>query len=269
MRPRAVRLIVLSLLVCGGVLPALASAQSSSGATTVDATGVALQETLTTVDSLRQAGAFRRIEDRLLTLRNRHPGRAGVLWRLSYTWSDLGMIADDGGQRRAYYKKALDAARSAVASDSSSAWAHFAMAVAQGRLASGGETRERVRRSRAVKHHADRAIALDSTLSGAYHVRGRWHREVTSLGFFQTAIVRTFYGGLPEASLQQAVLGFQQAIKFRDKAFHHLELGKTYRRMDRLDDARRQFETVLEMPPSGPFASSYRREARRRLEKLE
>jgi len=269
MRSRGlVLLVALGVLICGGLLPPAAAAQSSNQTNPLRAASSSLQDALTTVDSLRQAGEFQKVEDRLLTLRDQHPGQTAVLWRLSYTWSDLGMTADDTDQQTAYYEKALYAAKSALASDSTSAWAHFAMAVAQGRSALHAGTQERVRRSRAVKRHADRAIALDSTLSGAYHVRGRWHREVASLGFFQTTMVRAFYGGLPEASFQQAVRDFQRAIEFKNEAFHHLELGKTYLKMDRPTAAQKQFEIVLDMPPTDPFASSYRREARRLLDEL-
>ncbi len=252
-----------ALLVLGGPLPSLVFAQSS------DTTSSALHASLTTVDSLRQAGDFRAALDRLQVLREGHPEEVDVLWRLVYTWTDLGQATDDKDERIRYYEDALDIAKAGLAADSTSARAHLAMAVAQGRTALNAGTQERIRRSRAVKRYADRAIALDSTLDGAYHARGRWHREVEDLGFFKRAIVKAVYGGLPESSLEQAVRDFQRAIKLNDEVFHHLELAKTYLQMDRPGAARRELQTVLTMPGTDPFAPSYKEEASQLLADLD
>ena len=237
-------------------------------AQTPGSVGNALDEALGTVDSLRQAGAFRAAQERLQVLREEHPDQVPVLWRLVYTYADLGQSTDDEDARARYYDRALKVATAGLAADSSSARAHLAMAVAQGRVALDAGTRERIERSRAVKRHADRALAMDSTLDGAHHTRGRWHREVEDIGFFQRAIVKTVYGGLPESSIDQAVRDFQRAIELEDRLFHHLELGKTYLQMDRPEAARRELRTVLDRPAEEPFDPRYKEEARRLLDDL-
>lgn len=228
-----------------------------------------LQQALGTVDSLRQAGAFRAALGTLQDLRRQHPQNVEVLWRLTYTWTDLGQASDNQNTRASFYQNALDVAKAGLKADSTSARAHLAMAVAEGRAALNAGTRERIQRSRAVKEHADQAIGLDSTLAGAYHVRGRWHREVEDLGFFQRTIVRTVYGGLPESSLKQAERDFKRAIALDDEVFRHLELAKTYLQMDRPQDARRELQTALNLPNEDPFDPEYKKEARTLLRDLE
>jgi len=263
MRPCWSSLVPSVLVVLGAFLVPPAAAQAP------DTSDAALQTTLTTIDSLRGAGDFKTALGRLQALRAEHPGRVDVLWRLVYTWTDLGQATDKKDARTAHYENALDVAKAGLAADSSSARAHLAMAVAQGRAALDAGTRERIQRSRAVKRHADRAIAIDSTLDGAYHTRGRWHREVEDLGFFKRAIVKTVYGGLPESSMDQAVQDFRRAIELDDRLFHHLELGKTYLQMDRSQAARRELQTVLDMPATEPFDPQYKEEARALLDDLD
>ena len=256
--------LVLSVfVVLGSVLVSPVQAQSPN---TSDTT---LRAALTTVDSLRQAGDFRAARTRLQALRDEHPSEVAVLWRLVYTYADLGQTTDDEDKRADYYQSALDVAKAGLAADSTSARAHLALAVAQGRAALNSGTRERIQRSRAIKRHADRAIALDSTLDGAYHTRGRWHREVEDIGFFQRAIVKTVYGGLPESSIEQAVRDFRRAIELNDEVFHHLELAKTYMQMGRPAAARRELNTALDMPGVDPFAPKYKKEARTLLDELD
>ena len=247
------------LLLAFALATAPAHAQSSDASTAVD---------FTAVDSLRTHGAFRDAYARLSTLRNQHPESAPVLWRRALVQVDLGEGADSDRRRNSLYEQALADAQAAVAADSADSHAHLAVAVAEGRVALTAGTREKVRRSRAVKHHADRALALDSTLASAYHVRARWNREVADLGFFSRTLVKAVYGGLPEASFEQAVRDFQTAIRLEDKVIHHLELAKTYVKMDREDDARTAFRTAIDMEPVDPDAPMHKEEARDRLDDL-
>jgi hypothetical protein len=100
-------------------------------------------------------------------------------------------------------------------------------------------------------------------------VRGRWNREVSDLNFFERAIVKTVYGGLPKSSFEHAVEDFKAAIELEDVRFHHLELAKTYLKMDREADAREQLNLVLELPQKEYFGDRHLEEAKALLEEME
>jgi tetratricopeptide (TPR) repeat protein len=258
------RLLILVLGLMGmGVAPAAAAAPPAPPLP--DST--ALDSALVQVDDLRREGQFRDALARINTLRETHGDEVELLWRASLTRVDLGKVSD-GAVTEQHYQEALKLAEAALTVDDSDPHAHLAKAVAEGRIALDAGTKERVQRSRKVKEHADRALELDSTLAAAYHVRGRWNREVSDLNFIERTIVKTVYGGLPEASFEQAVRDFQQAIALENVRFHHLELGKTYLKMDREDDARAQFRTVLERPQKEYFGDRYRQEAEALLDDL-
>lgn len=237
------------LLVGSLVLPLVGVAQSSDDA-------------LAQIDSLREAGAFEEADSRLRTLRDQHDDKAGVLWRMSLTKVDLAKITAGRKAVKELYREALTLADAALAADTMNAHAHLAKAIAEGRIALDAGTKERVERSRAVKAHADRAIELDSTLDGAYHTRARWHREVADLGFLERTFVRAAYGGLPEASFEQAVQDFKRAIELHQERLHHLELAKTYLKMDQDENARDELMTVVDLPATEPFDEKYGNQAR-------
>lgn len=238
--------------------PSVSSAQSPS-------TG--LQNVFSTVDSLRSHNNFERALSVLDSLADSSPKHVSIHWRRSLLITDLGKQASDDDTALTYHRRALDAAEIALDIDSTSAWAHFVAALAEGRMTLYVGRSERVRRSRAVKHHADRAVALDSTFAGAYHLRGRWHRQIAELNFLERALVRALYGGLPDASYEQSVRNFQRAIELESMPYNHLELGKTYLRMDRDAAAREQFRTALATSGS-PFDAEYKREATSLLNEL-
>ncbi|MEF8866797.1 MAG: hypothetical protein V5A20_13650 [Salinibacter sp.] len=228
------------------------------------------QEALATVDSLRTAREFRAALARLDELSRRVDETVQVLWRQSILWSDLAKASDSEARALTFNRQALDVAETAVETDATHAWAHVAKSVAAGRMATmTNSNRESIRLSREVKEHADRALALDSELGAAYHVRARWHREVGDLNFVQRLVVKTVYGGLPDASTARAVEDFRTAIGLETRAYHHLELGKTYEKMDRRGDAVQQYRRALEAPRADPFDPEYKREARAHLSELE
>ena len=214
---------------------------------------------------MRAAGAFAAARDTLGALRERHPAAAAVLWRLAVTYVDLGETAGDEDRTERLYRDGLTTAERAVDADASSSMAHLAAAIAAGRVALVAGTREGVRRSRAVKRYAEAALARDSTLAGAHHVLGRWHYEVADLGFFERAVAKVVYGGLPDASFEQAAYHFRQALRYEDAVLHHLELGRTYLALDRPDAARDQLERALAMEPTDPDDPRRQRRARQLL----
>lgn len=253
-------LLAAALVLGAGGRPAVSYAQTS-GATTLDSA-------LVRVDEMRSEGLFRDALSRLSGLRSEHGDQVEILWRLSFTRVDIGKTVDTEEAAEQHYREALKLAEAALTVDASNAHAHLARAVAEGRLALGAGTQERVQRSRAVKTHADRAIEIDPNLPGAFHVRGRWNREVADLNFLERTVVRTVYGGLPDASFEQAVRDFERAIELEDVRFHHLELAKTYLKMDRSAEARTQLQTVIDLPAQEPFAQRYKEEAQQLLEDL-
>lgn len=235
------------------------------------ATAQPAPEPFAAIDALRLEGAF---DDALERLEARRTGgltdrvRAEVLWRIAWTMVDIGEQASGEDRQEELYREARAVAQEAVAADSANGAAHLALAIATGRTALLAGTRERIELSRSVKDHADLAIRLAPENDGAYHTRARWHFEVASLGFFERSIVKLVYGGLPDASYEQAVADFERALALDDRIVHRLELGRTLLEMGRDEAAREQLELVLRMPVEDPDDPAYKREAERLHGKL-
>jgi tetratricopeptide (TPR) repeat protein len=231
----------------------------------------ALASELATIDSLRSRGQFQSALSHLDRLAKSHPGRTDVLWRRALMLSDLGRAHRNTAPTDttvARHRRALEVARRACTHDSTSAWAHLTMALAAGRLTLHVKRGNRIRYSRLVKRHADRAIALDSTLAPAFHLRGRWHREVADINVIKRALAKAIYGGLPGASFDRSIHNFRRAIALESKPYNHLELAKTYLKVGRDSSARAQLRQALQTTGS-PFEHEHHREARALLDRLD
>lgn len=157
-------------------------------------------------------------------------------------------IKDTDGKRKAG-ENALAYAQRAVTLAPKMCDAHLAVAICYGRLLDLVPARTRVEYSRFVKQEAETAVKLDPKSDYAWHMLGRWHQAVATMSGVTKALVRIVYGGLPDASLDEAAKCFQKAIDLkRDRLCHHIELGRTLAALKKKDEARTSLERGLAMP---------------------
>lgn len=251
------------LLFC----PLTAGAQPSSPAPDRQETRSLPAERLQSITELRSERRFRKALDKLTRLTERHPNNVELLWRQALIWTDLGKTAESPNKAIRAYRQAIEHAEAAVEVDSTNAWAHLINALAEGRLCLHLDRTERARHSQDVKAHVDRALALDSTLAPAYHVRGRWYRRIADLNFLERSIMEAVYGDLPAATFEQSVHDLKRALSMESKSYHHLHLAKTYLAMDKEAAAREHLRAALTASGS-PLAPEYKQEAGLLLQEL-
>jgi tetratricopeptide (TPR) repeat protein len=177
------------------------------------------------------------------------PDDAFLLQKIARQHSDLAVELTDSTERKTTLERALDYAQRAAALDQNHAESVLSVAICRGQLAAFGDIREKVSISRLVREDAARALALNPRYAWAHHVLGRWHLEVTNLGATARFFLKVFYGGLPPASLTEAVKHLEQAVALEpEQLAHHLELGLAYAAIGDSARARGAFETGLAMP---------------------
>jgi tetratricopeptide (TPR) repeat protein len=119
-----------------------------------------------------------------------------------------------------------------------------------------------------VRNHALRATELDPEHDVPYHVLGRWHFEVASIGGLKRAMANLFFGKLPPASYEESIEFFKRAIEIKDLIHHRLELAKVYMKMDRIEEARATLEHALIMEGEKRLDDKFRSEAKDMLAQL-
>jgi tetratricopeptide (TPR) repeat protein len=145
----------------------------------------------------------------------------------------------------------------------------LSLAICHGTLGVYSDTRTKIRYSRLVKEEAEQSLALDPDYDWAHHVLGRWHYEVASLGTATRLVVGLVYGGLPDASVDQAIIHLERAVTLApENAPHHLELGFAYLAAGRTADARAAFERGLALPSVGKHDETAKTRARSALANL-
>ncbi|MES2692835.1 MAG: hypothetical protein V4773_05125 [Verrucomicrobiota bacterium] len=191
----------------------------------------------------------RRALDLFLAAEKAGTPEAFLLQKIARQYSDLVMDLPTREEQRAFAQHALDYSKRAVALEPRNAVNVLSVAISYGKLALASDTRDKVRYSRLVREEAERALALDANYAWAHHVLGRWHAEVAELGGVSRTAVRLFYGGLPSATLADAMRHLERAVALEpDELQHHLELGFVYLKKGETDRARASLERGLALP---------------------
>jgi len=192
-------------------------------------------------------------------------------WKLARAYVDVGETLSDKEERKTYYKNAETSAQKAVKINPEGSKGYLYLSVAIGRVALDAGKKEQVQLSKDVKAAVDQALELDPNDDVAWHVLGRWHRKMATLGWIQKKFANMFLGGIPkEASVDSSAKCFQRAIKINPGHInHHLELGLTYEELKEKEKAIEQYQLVLNLPKKDADDDTYKEEAKERLKKLQ
>jgi tetratricopeptide (TPR) repeat protein len=198
-------------------------------------------------------------------------------WKAGRELVDIAkQIPDEAGDssrhlRDSLYMAARAYGEAAVRLNPNGADGHFTVAQALGRLARTKGGKERVRFAKLIYDEGMKAIALDSTHDGAYHLIGAWHMEVMLLSGFQRFFAKTLFGGgfLDKGNWADAERYLERAVALKPhNIFHHLELGEVYFDVGKVSKAREQFTLIATLPIGDGLDPKYQQEAKQILDDI-
>ncbi len=187
------------------------------------------------------------------TLVKSDSSNANYLQYASYCYSKYGFyyVAAET-EKMKYYKSAEYLAKKAIKANEASADAHYAYAMALGRINENASSKQKIANAKVIRAQVDRAIALNPKLAGAHHILGRWHRTIAGFSAIEKAMINSFFGGVPPGgSYEDAIKSFMTAISLEPKYMNHqFELAQTYYDMGKKVEAKLWAKKALEITPS-------------------
>src|SRR5207302_1878044 len=175
-----------------------------------------------------------------------------ALWRAGRELVDIAKQVqgkDDSSKhlRDSLYTAARAYGEAAVRVNPAGADGHFTVGQALGRLSRTKGGKERVRFAKIIYDEGMKAIELDSTHDGAYHLVGAWHAEVKRLSGFQKFFAKALFGGgfLDRGNWGDAQTYLEKAVALKPQnIFHRLDLAEVYVDLGRYSKAREQLTTI-------------------------
>jgi len=168
----------------------------------------------------------------------------------SYFYSKVGNTLATEKEKMDYYHKAMYLAKKSIKLNDKNAEAHYAYALALGRINENASSSQKIANSKLIKGECDKTILLNAKHAGAYHILGRWNRTIAAFSGFEKTMINTFYGGVPTgASYDEAVKAFQNAVVYEPKyILHQYELAVTYKDMGKKEYAKTWLTKAVELP---------------------
>jgi hypothetical protein len=200
--------------------------------------------------------------------RSMQTNNAANMCVLAHRYCDLTFLTQSIAIQRDLVARALDCSRRAVALAAENATAHASVAVcyAKSCAMAGTDVKTELSYSRLFKREAEQAIALDPKRDVAYYLLGRWNYGIANIGFFSRAYVKVIYGGLPKASLQDAVACFQKAcVLAPNRILYHAGLAMAYGAMGEKKLQLAELKTCCALKPSDQEDAAAQQDAARQL----
>jgi len=177
------------------------------------------------------------------------PSNLAVLCKCSELCTYIGGREKDKLKKADYFKAGKTYATAALRLNPNSSEANVVMAMAIGRLTLIASGKDKIASVNDVKLYADKAIRLDPSNFKAYHVLGKWNYEISNLNFLEKTLAKLFYGDVPKASLQDAIMNYEKARAINPGyILNYLELAKAYYRNDEKKKAIALLTLMMPLP---------------------
>jgi len=194
------------------------------------------------------------------------PNRPDLLVRISQQCGELIATAKSPAEARSLAETSLADAKRAVELAPDNAKAHLCLAIAYGRMTDFTSNRVKIEYSKFIRDETLKSIALDPTDEYAWHVIGRWHAGIAGLNPVLKFFTKLVYGGLPDASYEEAAKYLKKATEISpNRILHHQELAKVYVALGKRDLAEKEWRSVLKIPATDAEEENAHREAKQGL----
>ena len=199
------------------------------------------------------------------------PNNIKVLVKLAELHCSIGARQSSLDAKTYNYHEAKKYADAALRSNPADADANYIMAVVFGKLTEVETKKETVvSYVKQTKDYADKALAANPNMGKAWHVLGRWHLEVLTLNPVKKAAVNVLYGGLPAASIDEAITNLEKAKALEPYyCLGYLDLAKAYNFNRQYEKAIATLEQLAKLPSRRQDDLAIKNEGAALLQKLQ
>ena len=189
------------------------------------------------IDDLQENSNFKEALE--LCKEHHDPNDVEILWRLARSYFDIADQTSNVDIQKENINKALPYAQKALKLNPLSAKANHWYAVIIGKKGVLEGTKQKILNSYEVREYGLKAIKLDPTYDGTYHLMGRWHYNVAELTWYERGIASLVYATPPKGSYDEAITYFKKAMEANPEDIrHYLWLGKSYYEKSRYQAAK-------------------------------
>lgn len=178
------------------------------------------------------------------------PDNVKALWKSAELTGRIGNRLKDEKQRADQFETAKAYAFNALKANHQDADANCTVAATAMRFATITGGKERAGYLRDMKNYADSALMINANHARALYILGKWNFDITEMNVGDKAAVKVLFGGMPKASLEEAIGNFEKA-RTADPLLmaDYFDLAKAYIKFHRTDKAIDVLNKMVKLPP--------------------
>jgi tetratricopeptide (TPR) repeat protein len=199
----------------------------------------------------------------------KEPANYEVLWKLSRSYSKQGNLEKKKKSKKNHFSKAVDYTKQAIEVKPNGFEGYLYLAESLGKLSKVEKSETKVSLTYEIKEAALKAIELNPSHFKAYMILGIWHRKIEDANWLEKSLAKSFFGGLPEASLAEAEKNLKKSIELKsDFIESHYELALVYKMLKKKDLAIEELEEAINYPTISEKQEGIKKKANSLLKKL-
>lgn len=198
------------------------------------------------------------------------PANSTALLRAAELSGRIGSRLKDSRQKALTYGNARYYAERALKQKENLADAYYMLSYTSMQLASVNKGKDKAEYLRDMKFYADSALLFNPSQAGSLYLTGKWNMEIEALNPAEKAAIKVLFGGMPKASLSDAIQYFEKAkISNPWMLVNYLDLAKAYVKDHRTDKAIEVLNKMVKMPPRTGDDEALKGEGRQLLSSLQ
>lgn len=198
------------------------------------------------------------------------PANNTALLRAAELSGRIGSRFKDSRQKASAYGNARYYAERALKQKENLAEAYYVMSLSSLQLASVNKGKDKAAYLRDMKFYADSSLLFNPSHAGSLYLTGKWNIEIEELNPAEKTAIKVLFGGMPKASLQDAIQYFEKArIANQWMLVNYLDLAKAYVKDHRTDRAIEVLNKMVKMPPRTGDDEALKGEGRKLLASLQ
>jgi tetratricopeptide (TPR) repeat protein len=224
---------------------------------------------LYTAEQLEQKGAYEQALNTYSSINTNYPNNERVLCKMVSLQIEIGEMVTDKFKKKAVLLDARKLAENTIQRFPNSAEAHYVMGLSMAKLTNLVAVTEKMAFVKGIKLHAEKAIAIQPNHVLSLYLLGKWHLEICALNAIEKSAINVFMGGLPPATLTNAIANFEKVKKIDSSMLaNYIDLAKSYQLNNQLEEAKNVLNSMFTISIISKKDSMYKNQAIKLLETL-
>lgn len=200
----------------------------------------------------------------------KEPSDQMALLRIAELFCMMGNEAEQDEKKLQQYQYASSYVDKLWAMDSATADAHYAKALITGRMIGFSPVREKAFMTKKLKDEVDKALQIQPNHIKAMYTLAKWNDEVSSLNAAAKAAMKVFFGGLPAASVEEAIKLYQAVRKLSPTfIINNFDLALALKKTGKSDQAIEILNAQMKYPVKSREDQLYKNKSKELLASLQ